>query len=403
MFEHTPAYAGDPILSLNEDFHRDPRAQKVNLSIGIYFDDEGRLPVLPSIQEAERRMQGEQGGGPRPYLPMAGIAAYRDAVQQLVFGPDSRVLAAGRVATIQTLGGSGALKVGSDFLKRLFPEAQVWISDPSWENHRVVFEGSGFKVNTYPYYDEHSGGLRFDEMVAALKTLPPRSVVLLHACCHNPTGVDLSQDQWRQLIPVLRDREAIAFIDMAYQGFGAGLADDAFSVRAMADAGVACLVANSFSKNFSLYGERCGGLSVVCASQEEAQRVLGQLTGTVRANYSNPPTHGAKAIATVLNDPELKRHWEAELEGMRQRIAKMRQVIHSTLSTRISGPQLDRYIQQRGMFTYTGLTAPQVDRLREEFGIYLLRSGRMCVAGLNQRNVDIVGRSVAAVLASAAT
>lgn len=400
MFESTPPYPGDPILSLNEDFHRDPRKAKVNLSIGIYFDEEGRLPVLPSVQQAERRLQSDDGEGPRPYLPMAGIANYRDAVQKLVFSSDSPLLSADRVATIQTLGGSGALKVGSDFLKRLFPDAQVWISDPSWENHRVVFEGSGFKVNTYPYYDADSGGLRFDEMVAELKTLPPRSVVLLHACCHNPTGVDLSKEQWLELIPVLRNREAIAFIDMAYQGFGNGLVDDAFAIRALSEAGVACLVANSFSKNFSLYGERCGGLSVVCENQEEAQRVLGQLTGTVRANYSNPPTHGAKVISTILNDVDLKRQWESELEGMRERIATMRRTIHANLATKISGPKLDRYVQQRGMFTYTGLTASQVDRLREEFGIYLLRSGRMCVAGLNDGNVDIVSQSIAAVLAT---
>jgi aromatic-amino-acid transaminase len=264
----------------------------------------------------------------------------------------------------------------------------------------VVFEGSGFTVHTYPYYDAATGGLQFEAMMAAIAALPPRSIVLLHACCHNPTGVDLSHEQWLQLAPVLRERESIAFIDMAYQGFGAGLDDDAFAVRTLAQAGVACVVANSFSKNFSLYGERCGGLSVVCADADEAQRVQGQLNGTVRANYSNPPTHGAKVIAAILNDAELRRQWTTELSDMRERIAAMRRSLHADLSSRISSPRLDRYVQQRGMFTYTGLTAGQVDRLRIEHGIYLLRSGRLCIAGLNAGNVGQVARAIAAVMAT---
>lgn len=397
MFEHTPAYAGDPILSLNEDFHRDPRAGKVNLSIGIYFDGEGRLPVLESVREAERRIGGEDGEGPRPYLPMAGIGAYREAVQALVFGEDNAALREGRIATIQTLGGGGGLKVGADFLRRMFPTAEVWISNPSWENHRVVFEGAGFRVNDYPYYDSQTGGLRFDAMAAALRALPPRSIVLLHACCHNPTGVDLSDTQWTELIPILRERDAIPFIDMAYQGFGAGLAEDALAVRALTAADLPCLVANSFSKNFSLYGERCGGLSVMCSSQEEAGRVLGQLMGTVRANYSNPPTHGARVIATVLQDPSLKKMWTSELTGMRLRIHEMRKAIHASLEGRVSVAGLERYVRQRGMFTYTGLSAEQVERLRIDHGVYLLRSGRLCVAGLNEGNVGVVGSAIAAV------
>lgn len=401
MFEHTPAYAGDPILSLNEDFQRDPRAQKVNLSIGIYFDDAGRLPVLQAVQKAELSMIGPAGEGPRPYLPMAGIPAYREAVQELVFGRSCRAVQEQRVATVQTLGGSGALKVGADLLRRLFPQSEVWISDPSWENHRVVFEGSGFKVHTYPYYDSSTGGLRFNDMLATLRTLPARSIVLLHACCHNPTGVDLSDEQWRALIPVLRERELIAFVDMAYQGFGASLDEDAYAVRVMTEAGVACLVANSFSKNFSLYGERCGGLSIVCASADEMQRVLGQLMATIRANYSNPPTHGARVIATVLRDGALRELWEAELGGMRARIQAMRHAIHKRLVQAVGEGSLDRYVHQRGMFTYTGLSAEQVERLRAEHGVYLLRSGRLCVAGLNQQNVDIAAEAIAAVMRTA--
>ncbi|MDQ5898800.1 MAG: aromatic-amino-acid transaminase [Pseudomonadota bacterium] len=399
LFAHAPAYPGDPILSLNEDFQRDPRADKVNLSIGLCFDEAGRLPVMHAVSEVERRLQGPHGEGPRPYLPMAGLGALREAIGRCVFGADSPLRAEGRIATLQTLGGSGALKVGADLLRRLFPEAGVWISDPSWENHRVVFEGAGFAVHTYPYHDARSGGLRFEEMLAALSRLPARSIVLLHACCHNPTGVDLSSAQWQQLIPVLREREAIAFVDMAYQGFGEGLEPDAQAVRTLAESGVACLVANSFSKNFSLYGERCGGLSVVCATREEAARLQGQLEATVRANYSNPPTHGARVIATVLDDAELAADWSRELGELRQRIERMRHALHARLSGRIGSPLLDRYLQQRGMFTYTGLTPPQVERLRQEFGIYLLRSGRMCVAGLNARNVDAVGEAIAQVLA----
>ena len=396
MFEHIEAFPGDPILSLNEDFQQDPRTNKVNLSIGIYFDDEGRLPVMQAVAEAETALLSDMG--PRPYLPMAGIAAYRQAVQALVFGEDCIARAEGRIATLQTLGGSGALRVGADFLKRYFPTAEMWISDPSWENHRVVFERAGFKVNTYPYYDAETGGLKFDAMLAAIEAIPQGGIVLLHACCHNPTGVDLNENQWRQVIAVLKARKLLPFVDMAYQGFGSGLDDDAFAVRELARQNVPCLVANSFSKNFSLYGERCGGLSVVCQSADEASRVLGQLTGAVRANYSNPPTHGARVVARVLTTPALRKSWEEELAAMCQRITRMRQAIHDQLREHVSGEKLSRYIKQRGMFTYTGLSADQVDRLKNEHGVYVLRSGRMCVAGLNERNVGVVANAIGEVL-----
>jgi len=398
MFEHIEAFPGDPILSLNEDFQQDPRTNKVNLSIGIYFDDEGRLPVMQAVAEAEAALLSDMG--PRPYLPMAGIAAYRQAVQALVFGDDCAARAEGRIATLQTLGGSGALRVGADFLKRYFPTAEMWISDPSWENHRVVFERAGFKVNTYPYYDAETGGLKFDAMLAAIDAIPQGGIVLLHACCHNPTGVDLNEDQWRQVIGVLKARKLLPFVDMAYQGFGSGLDDDAFAVRELARQNVPALVANSFSKNFSLYGERCGGLSVICQSADEASRVLGQLTGAVRANYSNPPTHGARVVARVLTTPALRQSWETELAAMCQRITCMRQAIHDQLREHVSGEKLSRYIKQRGMFTYTGLSADQVDRLKNEHGVYVLRSGRMCVAGLNERNVGVVANAIGQVLKS---
>jgi aromatic-amino-acid transaminase len=396
MFEHVPAYAGDPILTLNENFQKDPRPGKVNLSIGVYFDESGKLPVLKAVRAAEQSIL--ENLGPHPYLPMAGSADYRKATQALVFGASCRALSEGRVATLQTIGGSGALKVAADFLHRYLPEAQIWISDPSWENHRAVFEGSGLAVNTYPYYDVASGGLRFEAMLAAVRAMPSGSILLLHACCHNPTGVDLSREQWQALVPVLLERNLIALIDIAYQGFGDGLEEDAFGIRTMTDAGVTCVVVNSYSKNFSLYGERCGGLSVVCASVPEAEHVLGQLMRTIRANYSNPPTYGARIIATVLGDPTLRAQWQQELGTMRERIKLMRQAIHDGLQGSVEGAARSRYLTQRGMFSYTGLTAEQVDRLREQHAVYLLRSGRMCVAGLNTRNVSVVAAAFASVL-----
>ncbi|WP_244817692.1 amino acid aminotransferase [Caballeronia sp. Lep1P3] len=397
MFEHIDAYPGDPILTLNENFQKDPRTNKVNLSIGIYFDDAGRLPVMQAVREAELSILQELG--PKPYLPMAGFAHYRDAVQGLVFGSDSPARAEGRIASVQTLGGSGALKVGADFIRRYFPKSQVWVSDPTWENHRFIFERAGFEVNTYPYYDETTGGLRFDAMLEAIDALPAKSVVLLHACCHNPTGVDLDEVQWVKIIDVLKKRDLLPFVDMAYQGFGSGLDDDAFAVRELARRGVPAFVANSFSKNFSLYGERCGGLHVICDDAAEADRVLGQLTSAVRANYSNPPTHGAKIVTKILTTPELTQSWKQELAAMCERIARMRRAIHDGLREHVEGEALSRYIRQRGMFTYTGLEGAQADRLREEFGVYILRSGRMCVAGLNDSNVQVVADAIGKVLA----
>ncbi|MDR5734551.1 aspartate/tyrosine/aromatic aminotransferase [Caballeronia sp. LZ025] len=397
MFEHIDAYPGDPILSLNENFQKDPRTDKVNLSIGIYFDDAGRLPVMQAVREAELSILKDLG--PKPYLPMAGFAHYRDAVQALVFGPECPARAEGRIASVQTLGGSGALKVGADFIKRYFPASKLWVSDPTWENHRFIFERAGFEVNTYPYYDEATGGLRFDAMLEAIDALPAKSVVLLHACCHNPTGVDLDEAQWVKVIDVLKRRDLLPFVDMAYQGFGSGLDGDAFAVRELARRGVPAFIANSFSKNFSLYGERCGGLHVVCDDAAEADRVLGQLTSAVRSNYSNPPTHGAKIVTKVLTTPELAQSWREELAAMCERIARMRRAIHDGLEDHVRGEMLTRYLKQRGMFTYTGLVAEQADRLKEEFGVYILRSGRMCVAGLNESNVQTVADAIGKVLA----
>jgi aromatic-amino-acid transaminase len=397
MFQHLEPYAGDPILSLNEAFQADPRPDKINLSIGIYFDDDGRIPVLPSVHAAEAQMLA--AGGPKPYLPIEGSAAARSAVQALLFGAGHEALASGRVATLQTVGSSGGLKVGADFIKRWLPGSAVWVSDPTWDNHRAMFEGAGIGVRTYPYYDPSApGGLDFDGMLAALGTLPARSVVLLHACCHNPTGVDLTAAQWQALVPVLRERELLPYLDLAYQGYGDGIDEDAAAVRLLASSGLSFFIANSFSKSMSVYGERAGALSVVCADAAEAALVLGQLKATVRRNYSSPPIHAAGIIARVLSDPALRSAWEADVAAMRLRILAMRKSLHAVLQARLPGRDFGYFLSQRGMFSYTGLSAAQVDRLREEFGVYLVRSGRMCVAGLNTGNVERTAAAMAAVL-----
>jgi len=396
MFKHLEPYAGDPILSLNEAFHADPRRHKVNLSIGIYFDDDGRIPVLGCVHDAEAQMLA--AAGPKPYLPIEGAAAMRTAVQALLFGASHEAVTSGRVATLQTVGSSGGLKVGADFLKRWLPGSGVWISDPSWDNHRAMFEGAGLAVHPYPYYDASSGGLKFDAMLATLRTLPARSVVLLHACCHNPTGVDLTRVQWERLVPVLRERELLPYLDIAYQGYGDGIEEDAFAIRLLASAGLTFFVANSFSKSMSVYGERAGALSVVCADKAEAELVLGQMKATVRRNYSSPAIHAAGIVSRVLTDPALRAAWEGDVAAMRERILTMRRRLHDVLVAKRPGRDFGYFLTQRGMFSYTGLSPTQVDRLKDEFGVYLVRSGRMCVAGLNTKNVEPVAAAMAAVL-----
>ncbi|MDR0458145.1 MAG: aspartate/tyrosine/aromatic aminotransferase [Burkholderiaceae bacterium] len=394
MFSHVPAYPGDPILSLMEGFQRDPRPHKVSLSVGLYLDEQGRLPVLQAIRRAEQQLA--QNVLPCGYLPMEGAANYRAAAQRLVFGPQREAVNSGRIATLQALGGSGALKVGADFLRRYFPGAGVWVSDPTWDNHVAIFEGAGLKVGTYPYYDAATGTLCFEAMLAAIRALPCGDIVLLHACCHNPTGVDLSRQQWQALIPALVEGGLIPFVDMAYQGFGDGLDEDAWPVRALADAGVQFFAANSFSKNFSLYGERCGALHVVCADAAAAQTVLGQLKAAVRRNYSSPPTHGARLIATVLQTPELLALWQQELAAMCKRMTAMRGQLREALRARLPQRNWDYLVTQRGMFSYTGLTAAQVNQLREQHAIYLVRSGRLCVTGLTAQNIEQVAQAIAA-------
>lgn len=397
MFQNVDAYAGDPILSLMETFKQDPRDNKVNLSIGLYYNEAGIIPQLQAVAAAEERLQAQPHQASL-YLPMEGLGPYRNAIAPLLFGKEHPMLKAGRIASIQTLGGSGALKVGADFLKRYFPHSNVWVSDPTWENHVAIFNGAGFEVNTYPWYDAETNGVKFDAFIAKLKTLPKQSIVLLHPCCHNPTGADLTDAQWDETTEVLKAQELIPFLDIAYQGFGAGMEQDAYAIRAIAAAGLPALVSNSFSKIFSLYGERVGGLSIVCESAEESARVLGQLKATVRRNYSSPPNFGAQVVSCVLNDEALLNNWLAEVEAMRLRIIEMRQALVNVLSTKLPGQNFDYLLKQRGMFSYTGLSAQQVDRLRDEFGVYLIASGRMCVAGLNSRNVNQVAEAFAAVM-----
>ncbi|ANR81137.1 aromatic amino acid aminotransferase [Kosakonia sacchari] len=380
-----------------ERFKEDPRSDKVNLSIGLYYNEDGIIPRLQAVAETEARLNAQPHGA-SVYLPMEGLNSYRNAIAPLLFGAEHPVLAQKRVATIQTLGGSGALKVGADFLKRYFPDSGVWVSDPTWENHIAIFEGAGFVVSTYPWYDSATNGVRFEAFLEKLNTLAAQSIVLLHPCCHNPTGADLTHAQWDQVVEVLKARNLIPFLDIAYQGFGTGMEDDAYAIRAVARAGLPALVSNSFSKIFSLYGERVGGLSVVCDDADAASRVLGQLKATVRRNYSSPPNFGAQLVATVLGDAGLKASWLAEVEAMRTRILAMRQELVTVLKEAVPGGNFDYLLKQRGMFSYTGLSAAQVDRLREEFGVYLIASGRMCVAGLNSRNVHRVAQAFAAVM-----
>ncbi|MBW7924927.1 MAG: aspartate/tyrosine/aromatic aminotransferase [Burkholderiaceae bacterium] len=396
MFSAVEMAPRDPILGLTEAFNADPRAGKVNLGVGIYYDDSGRIPLLEAVRRAERaRVDAAPARG---YLPIEGFGAYNQAVQKLLFGADSPLIAAGRVATFEALGGTGALRVGADFLRRLYPQAGVWISDPSWENHRALFEAAGFAVQVYPYYDAATHGLRFDAMLEALRGLPEHSIVVLHACCHNPTGVDLNAAQWDAVVSMVRERGLVAFLDMAYQGFAEGIEPDAMAVRKFADSGLAFFVSSSFSKSFSLYGERVGALSIVTADRDEAARVTSQVKRVIRTNYSNPPTHGAAIVASVLATPELRALWEQELAGMRDRIRAMRTGLVQRLRANGVDQDFSFVERQRGMFSYSGLNPKQVERLREEFGIYAVGTGRICLAALNSGNIDAVAKAMAGVI-----
>ena len=386
----------DPILGLNDQFNADTNPAKVNLGVGVYYDDNGKLPLLDCVQAAEKAMM--QAPKARGYLPIDGIAAYDAGVKHLVFGADSEPVTSGRVATIQSIGGTGGLKVGADFLNLLNPDAKVLISDPSWENHRALFSQAGFKVETYPYYDAVNRGVNFAGMLAALNGAAAGTIIVLHACCHNPTGYDITAAQWDEVIAVVKAKKLTPFLDMAYQGFGYGLAEDGAVIGKFVAAGLNFFVSTSFSKSFSLYGERCGALSVLCNDKEEASRVLSQLKSVIRANYSTPPTHGGSVVAMVLTTPALYAQWEGELAAMRVRIKAMREKLVEGLKAAGVTQDMSFITAQIGMFSYSGLSKEQMLRLRSEFGIYGTDTGRMCVAALNSKNIDYVCASIAKVI-----
>ena len=400
---HTPSLLAavpmapkDPILGITELYLADQNPGKVNLGVGVYYDENGKVPLLGCVRQVEQ--QQVQSGAPRPYLPIDGLKSYDQAVQALVFGADAAALKEQRVVTVQALGGTGGLKIGADFLRQLSPAAQVWISDPSWENHRALFEGAGFKVQAYPYYDAATRGIRFDAMLSTLQGLPAGAIVVLHSCCHNPTGADLSQEQWRKVLAVVQARGLVPFLDLAYQGFADGIDADAYAPRLFAAAMSPIFLSSSFSKSLSLYGERVGAFSLVAGSADEAARALSQLKHLVRTNYSNPPTHGGDIVARVLTDPGLRQQWESELGAMRERIKAMRKALAAGVQQRVAGADWSFVLKQHGLFSYTGLSKAQVERLRSEFSIYAIETGRICVAALNAKNIGTVCDAIAKVI-----
>ena len=386
----------DPILGITEAYHADPNPNKVNLGVGVYVGDDGKVPVLECVRRAEHQLA--ESAAPRNYLPIDGLKTYDRAVQEVLFGTDSAALKEGRVVTVQALGGTGGLKIGADLLRRVNPGADIWISDPSWENHRALFEYAGYRVNMYPYYDAETHGVKFDAMMEALEGLPSGAVVLLHACCHNPTGVDLTEAQWERVIEVVARRNLVPFLDLAYQGFADGLDADAAAVRRFSAACPAVFVSSSFSKSLSLYGERVGALSIVTQDASEVSRVLSQVKRVIRTNYSSPPTHGGETVAAVLTTPDLRALWEQELGQMRERIKTMRRQLVEKIRAIRADFDFSFVVEQRGMFSYSGLNREQVRRLREEYSVYAIDSGRICVAALNTRNIDYVAKAVASVL-----
>src|SRR3954463_954140 len=396
LLAQVPLAPADPILGVTEAYVKDTNPKKVNLGVGVYYDDNGKVPVLECVKRAEAERL--KAAPPFSYLPIDGLAAYDRAVQELVFGKDAGVVKEKRVVTVQALGGTGGLKIGADFLKQIAPRSEVWISDPSWENHRQLFEAAGFTVRNYPYYDPKTSGLDFPGMCKALDALPAGAIVVLHACCHNPTGVDLNEANWREVLAIVQRRALVPFLDLAYQGFADGLDQDAFAARLFGNAMSPVFLSSSFSKSFSLYGERVGAFSLVAASPDEAARVLSQLKRIVRTNYSNPPGHGSQLVAAVLASGELRALWEQELAGMRDRIKRMRLDLVSKIKDRVPNSDFSFILQQRGMFSYSGLTKEQVQRLRKEYSIYAIETGRVCVAALNSSNVGYVADAIAKVI-----
>ncbi len=396
LFSSVELAPRDPILGLYETFNADTNPNKVNLGVGVYFTEEGKIPLLRAVQVAEKMIL--ENPKARGYLPIEGIAAYNNGVQQLLFSSETEMTSAGRSASFGTLGGTGALKVGADFLTRLKPNAKVAISDPSWENHRALFEGAGFEVVNYPYYDPATRGVNFEAMKACLTSMPADSIIVLHACCHNPTGADISPAQWEEIVAICQNSKLIPFLDLAYQGFADGIFEDGLAVRLFTQSGMSFFIASSFSKSFSLYGERVGALTIVTQSKEETSKVVSQIKRVIRTNYSNPPTHGATIVATVLNDATLRNMWEQELMEMRDRIKSMRELLVKELQAAGANKDFEFIKVQRGMFSYTGLSKEQVDRLISEYSVYAVGTGRICVASLNTKNIKVVAQGIAAVL-----
>lgn len=395
IFEHVEAYAGDPILSLMDDFRQDPRKAKVNLSIGFYYDHNGDIPVLDSVIAAKALLD-QQPVEPNLYLPMSGEPHYCQAVQQHIFGEQPTAVT-DRLITIQSVGGSGALRVGADFLKRYYPDAKVYVSHPTWDNHQAIFAGAGFEVLGYPYLNQDQTDIDFSAMLKTFAHLPEYSIVLLHACCHNPTGLDLEPSQWDQLFALFKEKQIIPFLDSAYLGLGDGLEQDAYAIRALAQSGLTGFVSNSFSKVFSLYGERVGSLSVICESAAIAEKVSGQLKATIRANYSNPPRFGAQLVRIILENEALYQQWLQEVETMLKRLLQVRSDLYQAIHKIAPDLDVGYLLKQKGMFSFTGLTAVQVDEIREKYGVYLIRNGRICIAGLNSGNIQIVAQAIAEV------
>ena len=396
LFDAVEMAPHDPILGVTETYNADPNPNKVNLGVGVYTDDSGKVPVLECVRRAEQQLC--ETALPRNYLPIDGLKSYDRAVQELLFGLDNPALKEGRIVTVQALGGTGGLKIGADLLRRINPQGDIWISDPSWENHRAIFDYAGYRVNMYPYYDPETHGVKFEQMIETLQNIPERSVVVLHACCHNPTGVDLKEDQWERVIQTVNKRALVPFLDIAYQGFADGIDADAAAVRRFSAACPVVFVSSSFSKSLSLYGERVGALSIVTQDATEVAKVLSQVKRVIRTNYSNPPTHGGQTVATVLTTPELRALWERELGEMRDRIKSMRRQLVEKIRAVRADFDFSFVVEQRGMFSYSGLNREQVRRLREEYSVYAIDSGRICVAALNSRNVDYVAKAVASVL-----
>jgi aromatic-amino-acid transaminase len=397
-FAHIELAPPDPILGLTEAFNADKNPKKVNLGVGVYQDGNGKVPVLKTVREAEARWYNEETT--KSYLPIDGVPAYKTAVQELILGKGSAIIAEGRAVTVQTLGGTGGLKTGADFLKNFFPNAGVWISNPSWENHRQIFTASGFKVEAYPYYDAKTHGLDFAGMSEAIQNLPAGSIVLLHACCHNPTGVDPSREQWNELVEIFKTHDLVPFIDFAYQGFGEGIEEDAYAIRLFAEAGIPTLISSSFSKSMSIYRERVGALTILTGSADESKRVQSQLKRVIRTNYSNAVSHGAQVAAIILNDPELRRRWEEEVAEMRSRIQKMRELFVKGLADQGVKEDFSFITRQRGMFSYTGLSKEAVQKLQTEYSVYLVASGRACIAAMNEKNLPYICEAIASVLKS---